>query len=160
MPRTWSWALEVCNTHLVHCALFHTVPTVLLPWNATLSALDYYINIYPGWHADRLLPLCYLPCMLVPLGITSLLHHHLDKHTRVVLGFTLFCATIAVPTICQVAAIGPTGQGTPTTLAITLVSVACMGAADGIGQGALFAEAAPVSGGVPALQLGTALSGV
>lgn len=142
------------------CLVAHVIRRpVLLPWNATLSALDYYTSIYPGWHADRLLPICYLPCMLVPLGITSLLHHHLNKHTRVVLGFSLFCATIAAPMMCQLAAIGPTGQGTPTTLAITLLSVACMGVADGIGQGALFAEAAPVPGGVPALQMGTALSG-
>ncbi len=83
----------------------------------------------------------------------------MDKHARVVLGFSLFCVAISTPAFCQLVLIKDAPQGSTGTLALTLVSVMVMGAADGIGQGALFAEAAPIPAGLAAMQMGTAISG-
>lgn len=42
---------------------------LLMPWNAFITASDYYSKEFPGRHVDRLITISYLPVNLLVLGL-------------------------------------------------------------------------------------------
>ncbi|KAK9832590.1 hypothetical protein WJX81_002002 [Elliptochloris bilobata] len=131
---------------------------VLLPWNAFITAVDYFGSTYPGLHTDRLFTVCYLPLAFLTLVVSTVLHDHSSARLRVLVSFGAFFLTVlAVPLIDA----GTHGQGSSGSLAAVCCLLALGGVLDGMGQGALFGTAAALGPlFVEALVAGTAMSGI
>jgi equilibrative nucleoside transporter 1/2/3 len=159
------------------CYLLLGVGT-LAPWNAFITAADYYALRYPvslpifqkqfhpgpltvygffvqGYHVDRLLTICYLPVNFLVLLAFIYAHDRVQQKLRIVAGFVSFTVAVLLTPVMD---LFPAGKG---SLAFMLFLIAVCGAADGACQGALFGEAAVLDGRyTQALIAGTAISGV
>ncbi|WPT13286.1 Equilibrative nucleotide transporter 8 [Picochlorum sp. SENEW3] len=106
----------------------------LMPWNAFITAADYYALQFPGKHVDRLITVLYLPLNLIALSLFVLCHDARYARLRIVVGFTVFSiAMLLVPLLDSLDV---------QSLGLLLSFVAVSGAADGAAQGALFGVAA------------------
>jgi hypothetical protein len=80
---------------------------VLAPWNAFITAADYYAAVFPGRHVDRLFTAAYLPACLAMLAL--MLRHssdHARGRTRILIAFVVFTAVmLGVPLVCSVRAV-------------------------------------------------------
>ncbi|KAL4428588.1 hypothetical protein ABPG77_008900 [Micractinium sp. CCAP 211/92] len=127
----------------------------LLPWNALITAADYWEARYPGKHTDRLLTVAYLPVNLVVIAAMVHWHARLRPALRISAGLVGFTLAIAAVPLLDLA------PSSPGTLALLLLLVAACGICDGLAQGALFGEAALLPPRyTQALVAGTAVSGV
>lgn len=127
----------------------------LAPWNAFITAADYYALRYPGYHVDRLLTVCYLPVNFLVLLAFIYAHDRVQQRLRIVAGFIVFTVAVSLTPVID---LFPAGKS---SLALMLFLIAVCGAADGACQGALFGEAAVLDGRyTQALIAGTAISGV
>lgn len=61
--------LQDHDESLAYACYFLLGSGVLAPWNAFITAADYYELVYPGRHVDRLLTVAYLPVCLLVLGV-------------------------------------------------------------------------------------------
>eukprot|EP00889_Picochlorum_renovo_P000814 jgi/Picre1/27844/NNA_000808.t1 len=105
-----------------------------MPWNAFITAADYYALQFPGKHVDRLITVLYLPLNLIALSLFVLCHDARYARLRIVVGFTVFSiAMLLVPLLDSLDV---------QSLGLLLSFVAVSGAADGAAQGALFGVAA------------------
>ncbi|KAL4434383.1 hypothetical protein ABPG75_000824 [Micractinium tetrahymenae] len=127
----------------------------LFPWNALITAANYWEARYPGKHTDRLLTVAYLPINLVVIAAMVHWHARMRPVLRIVTGLVGFTLAIAAVPLLDLA---PASSG---TLAVLLLLVAACGLCDGLAQGALFGEAARLPPRfTQALIAGTAVSGV
>uniref|UniRef100_A0A7S1SXV4 Equilibrative nucleoside transporter n=1 Tax=Tetraselmis chuii TaxID=63592 RepID=A0A7S1SXV4_9CHLO len=114
---------------------------LLLPWNAFITAVDYFTALYPGQHVDRVIPVAYNVPNLLAMSATLPFSQSLGARLRIILGFSGFlAATIAIPVIDAIM-LGGSREGTSSTYAITLFFAALLGASDGVAQGSLFGAA-------------------
>lgn len=129
----------------------------LFPWNAYITAIDYYIVRYPHLHVDRFITIAYLPINLIVIALFVHYHHTTLSNKRIIVGFLSFTfAMLLMPLLDLLAS-----QASSISLAVTLTFVFICGAADGMAQGALFGEAAAIHPRcTQALVAGTAISGV
>ncbi|GAB4815688.1 hypothetical protein N2152v2_002734 [Parachlorella kessleri] len=127
----------------------------LFPWNAFITACDYFEAQYPGRHADRLFTVCYLPVNLLVLLLVVRHHTRVRPLLRIVGGFVGF--TLAVSAVPLLDLAGPADA----TLGMILLLVALCGVCDGFAQGALFGDAASLPPKfTQALVSGTGVSGI
>jgi equilibrative nucleoside transporter 1/2/3 len=127
---------------------------ILMPWNAFITAADYYEQVFPGKHVDRLATVFYLPSNLLALASFIFFFSSRCATLRVTIGFCLFGISMFLVSILDAFNL----QSLPALLTF----IAVCGAADGAAQGALFGHAA-VSGdsmNVQAIIAGTSMSGV
>lgn len=64
-----------------------------MPWNAFITAADYYAKEFPGKHVDRLITVCYLPVNLLVLAILMFCdsrHENRWTRTRIFFGFCIY----------------------------------------------------------------------
>eukprot|EP00890_Picochlorum_soloecismus_P002005 jgi/Picsp_1/2805/NSC_01031-R1_equilibrative nucleoside transporter len=127
---------------------------ILMPWNAFITAADYYQSVFPGKHVDRLITVCYLPLNLMVLALLIPLHNSGHSVKRVLFGFIVFALSMLIVPLMDMSA--------HPSLMTMLILVAICGAADGSAQGALFGQAACSSrqSNTQALVTGTSTSGV
>ena len=69
---------------------------LLIPWNAFITAADFFAAKYPGRHADRLMTVAYLPVQLVVLAVMIRYDVHLPTRPRIIAGFGVFAAIMLV----------------------------------------------------------------
>jgi len=138
---------------------------VLLPWNAFVTADDYFLMLYPAsFHVERTFAVCYF---LTNLACILLLIRHgqrIDARRRALFGFWGYVAClVAVPLLDATLHTDPQGAvprpGFP--YALTLLAVLACGAFNGVGQGSIFG----LAGNLPfrynaALNAGVAGSGL
>lgn len=138
---------------------------VLLPWNAFVTADDYFLMLYPAsFHVERTFAVCYF---LTNLACILLLIRHgqrIDARRRALFGFWGYVAClVAVPlldTTLHTDAQGAVPRpGFP--YALTLLAILACGAFNGVGQGSIFG----LAGNLPfrynaALNAGVAGSGL
>ncbi|DBA79274.1 TPA: hypothetical protein ACH3X2_007822 [Trebouxia sp. C0005] len=147
---------EPVDKGFVTYAIYVTLGAGLLfPWNAFITAADYFELEFPGQHTDRLITVCYLP---VTLAMLLLMIHYNDRTNialRIVGGMAGFCISmIAVPMLDAVAS-----HQSP--LSVILLFVVFVGFSDGIAQGAIFGDVALLPPKyTQAVVTGTAVSGV
>ena len=74
----------------------------LFPWNAFITAADYYNSRFPSQHVERLVTVVYLPVNLAVLLAMIRYHHHaLATKLRIVGGFVIFTLAVSVmPWVC------------------------------------------------------------
>ncbi|DBB06968.1 TPA: hypothetical protein ACH3X3_009618 [Trebouxia sp. C0006] len=147
---------EPVDKGFVTYAIYVTLGAGLLfPWNAFITAADYFELEFPGQHTDRLITVCYLP---VTLAMLLLMIHYNDRTNialRIVGGMAGFCISmIAVPVLDAFAS-----HQSP--LSVILLFVVFVGFSDGIAQGAIFGDVALLPPKyTQAVVTGTAVSGV
>mmetsp|Transcript_34143 Transcript_34143/g.87301 ORF Transcript_34143/g.87301 Transcript_34143/m.87301 type:complete len:444 (-) Transcript_34143:110-1441(-) len=114
---------------------------LLLPWNAFITAVDYFTALYPGKHVDRVIPVAYNVPNLLAMCATLPFSQTFGARLRIIVGFSgfLFC-TVAIPVI-DTLMLGGSGTGTAATYALTISLAALLGASDGVAQGSLFGAA-------------------
>jgi equilibrative nucleoside transporter 1/2/3 len=104
---------------------------LLAPWNALLTATDYYGLVFPGAHVERTLTLCYLPTCLFFLVATACWPHVFPSvGARVWSSYASFAVLMAALAAAEAFAKPAVGR----IAAVT----ALVGVADGLGQGAVF----------------------
>jgi len=109
---------------------------LLAPWNALLTAADYYAAVFPpGSHVERTLTLCYLPTCLALLALTAYWPSRFPSpYARVWAAYAAFALLMAGLAVAD--AFSP-----PAVLRVAGVA-ALVGVFDGLCQGAVFGGAA------------------
>jgi equilibrative nucleoside transporter 1/2/3 len=122
---------------------------LLFPWNAYISAVDYFTNTYPrSQHVDRAFGVLYFTPNLAMLCCVLRWGDFVSQRTRIRFGYCAFLVCLLAPAVS-------------TNIVVLYVAVALTGASDAICQGSLFA----VVGRMPekftqALMAGTSFSGL
>ena len=128
---------------------FHLGVGILLPWNAYVTAVDYFAAIHPNAHVDRLFGVLYFLPNLSTLPFVLRFAHLAAPRLRVRFGFGVFLACLLVP------------AAAPRSLAALCAAVALTGVADAFAQGSLFGVVAQMPPAyTQALMGGTSFSGV
>ncbi|GAX81283.1 hypothetical protein CEUSTIGMA_g8715.t1 [Chlamydomonas eustigma] len=114
----------------------------LAPWNAYLTAIDYFAAVY-GVHMDRLFSICYLTmCLLLLVLMMHFGPGVVELHTRITVGYSGFLAlTVLVPMV-DVFFVSESPRAPDSALAMVLASVLMTGVLDGVSQPAVFVDAA------------------
>ena len=137
---------------------------ILFPWNAFITAVDYFGLLYPGRQVDRWFSVVYMAPNLVTEVVMVRFGQRVRAGTRVQVGFGAFAAALLVIPIIDAAGIEQDAAGAAVggwSFIVTLAAVALTGAADAVAQGSLFGMAANLPGRyTSALCTGTAVSGV
>jgi equilibrative nucleoside transporter 1/2/3 len=127
---------------------------ILTPWNALISAADYFEPRFPGRSVARLLTAAYLvPSFLAMLALLGR-HERTHPRGRVLVGFPVYFILMVALSVSEVAM----PNGTP--LGGVLAVAALVGWVDGVSQPGLFGEAALLPPAyTQGLVAGTAVSG-
>lgn len=68
-----------------------------MPWNAFITAADYYSKQFPGKHVDRLITVSYLPINLAVLGLLLSRDSQRESswsYLRIMIGFCMYSVTM------------------------------------------------------------------
>jgi equilibrative nucleoside transporter 1/2/3 len=72
----------------------------LAPWNAFITAVDYFAAVFPGRHIDRLFTVAYLPPCLISLVLFTVYSPPSSLHARILAGYIGFTIILlAVPLV-------------------------------------------------------------
>ena len=127
---------------------------ILTPWNALISAADYFEPRFPGRSTARLLTAAYLPPSFLAMFLLLGRHERTHPRARVLTGFPAFLILMVALAATEAAAPGGTAFGG------LLAVAALVGLIDGTTQPGLFGEAALLPPAyTQALVAGTAVSG-
>ncbi|KAI8463892.1 MAG: nucleoside transporter-domain-containing protein [Monoraphidium minutum] len=113
---------------------------MLASWNALISAADYTEAMWPGRHVDRMLTVVYLPPCLVFLLLTMKLSAW--THIRMMISYAGFAVTLVIIPLMDLFVIGNSTSGPESVYGVLLAVGVVVGTLDGIGQGALYGDAA------------------
>ncbi|KAJ7522806.1 hypothetical protein O6H91_18G027500 [Diphasiastrum complanatum] len=132
----------------------------LLPWNAFITAVDYFDYLYPNTHVDRVFSIAYMfPCFILLLLLMDFGRTYSMK-IRTNCGLVLYLVTILLVPVMDEALLKG-GKGTETTHYVTVGAVVFTGIADALVQGSLVGAAGELPERyMQALVGGTAASGV
>lgn len=133
---------------------------ILAPWNAFITAADYFEAVFPGRHMDRLFTVAYLPVCLLMLGLL-IKFNSMPGRPRILFSFAGFVLIMLAIPLIDLLLVGREGTGPDSALAVVLLAVVLVGVLDGLAQGAIFADAAALPPQYThAVVGGTASSGV
>ena len=80
----------------VHLCYIFLGAGTLFPWNAFITAADYYAERYPDWHLDRLITVSYLPTNLAVLAALIHHHHRVRPSLRILGGLSAFVVAVSL----------------------------------------------------------------
>ena len=145
--------------NVCYWAYFSLGTGVLFPWNAFITAVDYFQDLYPKQHVDRVFGVTYMFPNLLVLGVLLLHPLGLSTSHRIYVGFFLYLFCLFSVPLIDAVLIGDTGsEGTWT---FTVAAVALAGVADGIAQGSVFGSVTMLpSSYTQAVVSGTSVSGL
>ncbi|XP_015695749.2 equilibrative nucleotide transporter 1-like [Oryza brachyantha] len=142
-------------------AIFFTLGTgFLLPWNAFITAVDYFSYLYPGAPVDRVFSVSYMLAGFLALLLIVLCFSKSSAPARINTGLALFTASLLVVPVMDAAYV----RGVPRLYAafdVTVAATVVCGVADALVQGGVvgFAGELPKRY-MQAVLAGTAVSGV
>eukprot|EP00877_Chromochloris_zofingiensis_P005576 jgi/Chrzof1/15019/Cz09g24060.t1 len=149
------------QSRLVYYAYCLLGAGVLAPWNAFITAADYFEAVFPGRHMDRLFTVCYMPVCLALVGAQIKWRGIVSHRVRILTSFAGFSTVMLLVPVVDLALVAGNGQESRSALVIILMSVVLVGVLDGLCQGAIFGDAAQLPGDLAhAVVGGTASSGV
>jgi equilibrative nucleoside transporter 1/2/3 len=146
--------------HLAYILYFTLGLGFLLPWNAFITAVDYFSYIYPDVSVDRIFSVAYMVMGLACLVVIILFYaHKSDAYLRINLGLGLFIvALLVVPVMDAVYIKGRVGLYDG--FYVTVGALALSGMADALVQGGLIGAAGELPERyMQAVVAGTAASG-
>ncbi|XP_041012428.1 equilibrative nucleotide transporter 1 [Juglans microcarpa x Juglans regia] len=146
--------------HLAYIIYFTLGCGFLLPWNAFITAVDYFSYLYPDASVDRIFAVAYMLVALFSLLIIILYAHKSDAFVRINVGLGIFVLGLLVVPVMDVAYIK--GQvGLYDGFYVTVGAVALCGLADALVQGGVIGAAGELPERyMQAVVAGTAASGV
>ncbi|EXB82611.1 Equilibrative nucleoside transporter 4 [Morus notabilis] len=146
--------------HFAYIIYFTLGLGFLLPWNAFITAVDYFSHIYPDASVDRIFAVVYMLVCLVFLLLVIFFSHNSDAYPRINAGLALFVvAMLVVPVMDAVYIKGRVGLYAG--FDVTVVAVALSGVADALVQGGIIGSAGELPERyMQAVVAGTAASGV
>ncbi|RWR79955.1 Equilibrative nucleoside transporter 4 [Cinnamomum micranthum f. kanehirae] len=132
----------------------------LLPWNAFITAVDYFTYLYPDASVDRVFAVVYMLVCLVILLLIIAFAHKSSAYARINAGLSLFVISLlTVPVLDLVYVKGRTGLYSG--YYVTIAAVALSGIADALVQGGVIGSAGELPERyMQATCAGTAASGV
>ncbi|KAG9447404.1 hypothetical protein H6P81_013532 [Aristolochia fimbriata] len=147
--------------HLAYIVYFILGAGCLLPWNAFITAVDYFHHLYPGVDVNRVFAVVYmvgtLLCLLLIIGWVS---KYFSAAVRINLGLALFVASLLVVPVMDLAYIRGT-QGLYSGYCVTVAAVALTAVADSLVQGGVIGSASELPERyMQATGAGTGCSGV
>lgn len=147
--------------HFAYLVYFTLGAGFLLPWNAFITAVDYFSYLYPSVPVDRVFSVGYMISGLIPLlFIVGWGAHRLSVSTRINIGLALFTlCLLVVPVMDAVYVEGVRGQYSG--YYVTVGAVAVSGVGDALVQGGVVGAAGELPERyMQAVCAGTAASGV
>lgn len=131
----------------------------LLPWNAFITAVDYFDFLYPGAPVDRVFSVSYMVAAFLPLVAIVLFFPKSSAPVRINTGLTLFTLTLLlVPAMDAVYVKGR--PGLYGAFDVTVAATALCGVADALVQGGVIGFAGELPERyMQAVVAGTAASG-
>lgn len=145
--------------HFAYIIYFTLGLGFLLPWNAFITAVDYFSYIYPDASVDRIFAVAYMLVGLFSLLVIIFYAHKSDSYIRINVGLALFIlALLVVPVMDTVYIKGRVGlyDGFDVTVGVLALS----GLADALVQGGLIGAAGELPERyMQAVVAGTAASG-
>lgn len=82
--------------HFAYIIYFTLGCGYLLPWNAFITAVDYFDYLYPGVSVDRIFAVAYMVVGLVCLFLIILYSHKSHSFVRINIGLALFVLALLV----------------------------------------------------------------
>ncbi|GAB2220497.1 hypothetical protein Droror1_Dr00008152 [Drosera rotundifolia] len=146
--------------HLAYIIYFTLGAGFLLPWNAFITAVDYFTYLYPSLNVDRIFSVTYMLVGLVSLLLIIFFSHKSNPFVRINVGLGLFVVALTVVPVTDVVYVkGETGVYGG--FYVTVGAVAVCGLADALVQGGLIGAAGELPERyMQAVVAGTAASGV
>ncbi|XP_028794852.1 equilibrative nucleotide transporter 1 [Neltuma alba] len=146
--------------HLAYIIYFIIGLGYLLPWNAFITAVDYFSYLYPETSVDRIFAVVYMLVGLVSLFIIILYSHRSHVYVRINVGLGLLTlALLIVPIIDAVYIKGRVGLYDG--FYVTVAAVGLSGLGDALVQGGIVGSAGELPDRyMQATIAGTAASGV
>ncbi|KAL0905179.1 hypothetical protein M5K25_027366 [Dendrobium thyrsiflorum] len=89
--------------HIAYMVYFTLGMGFLLPWNAFITAVDYFSYLYPGTPVDRVFSVAYMFSCLVPLLFIVGWAHLSSAAVRINVGLVAFTATLVVVPVLDAA---------------------------------------------------------
>ncbi|KAB5551923.1 hypothetical protein DKX38_009234 [Salix brachista] len=138
----------------------------LLPWNAFITAIDYFGYLYPTKHIEKVFSVAYMSSSVLVLIIVMSWggwSKHLSYRLRMNTGFCMFILSLMVALVIDWtwSSSGPKGSTSNGAYAVTVASVVVCGIADGMIGGSLIGAAGKLPKQyMQAVFAGTASSGV
>lgn len=126
--------------HLAYIIYFTLGLGFLLPWNAFITAVDYFSYVYPDTSVDRIFAVVYMLVGLTCLLIIVLYAHKSHAYFRINLGLGLFVVSLLIVPVMD--AVYIKGRiGLYDGFYVTVGAVALAGVADALVQGGLVGAA-------------------
>ncbi|KAF5741060.1 hypothetical protein HS088_TW10G00055 [Tripterygium wilfordii] len=146
--------------HFAYIIYFTMGLGFLLPWNAFITAVDYFSYLYPDASVDRIFAVSYMLVGLVFLLIIVYYAHKSDAYVRINVGLVLFVVSLLVIPVMD--AVYIKGRvGLYDGFYVTVGAVSLSGVADALVQGGLIGSAGELPERyMQAVVAGTAGSGV
>ena len=119
----------------------------LLPWNAFVTAVDYYQHFYPQFHPDRTIPVLYMTINVVVTGLLVKFGSAIDLNTKILFGFSGYTvAMFGVPVLDRVLFPSSSIDSSQDMMAmiVTMAFVGLIAVANGFVQGSLFGLCGPL----------------
>ncbi|CAL5396144.1 unnamed protein product [Camellia sinensis] len=145
--------------HLAYLIYFTLGTGYLLPWNAFITAVDYFSYLYPDASVDRVFSVAYMVVGVISLLFIVFYAHKSDSYIRINVGLALFVVSLLVVPIMDVVYIK--GRvGIYDGFYVTTAAVALSGIADALVQGGIIGAAGQLPDRyMQAVVAGTAASG-
>ncbi|XP_068645402.1 equilibrative nucleotide transporter 1-like [Aristolochia californica] len=146
--------------HLAYFVYFTLGAGFLLPWNAFITAVDYFDYLYPGVNVDRVFAVVYMLVALTCLVLIVGWAHKSNAYVRINLGLSLFVVSLLVIPVMDLVYIRGI-KGLYSGYYVTVAAVALSGIADALVQGGVIGSAGELPERyMQATVAGTAASGV
>lgn len=146
--------------HFAYIIFFTLGLGFLLPWNAFITAVDYFTYVYPEVSVDRVFAVVYMLVALFCLLLIIFYSHKSDAYVRINLGLGLFVVALLVVPVMDVVYIK--GRvGLYDGFYVTVGAIALSGLGDALVQGGIIGSAGEMPERyMQAVVAGTAASGV
>ncbi|CAF2262567.1 equilibrative nucleotide transporter 8 [Brassica rapa] len=131
----------------------------LIPWNALITAVDYFGYLYPDKHVEKTFTVAYMSCSVLVLVLMMTWNTRLSHRLRLNLGFSMFIISMMVSPIIDWVWKGEDNENISYLLMVG--SVVLCGLADGLVGGSLIGSAGKLPRQyMQAIFAGTASSGI
>ncbi|CAI9092892.1 OLC1v1028250C1 [Oldenlandia corymbosa var. corymbosa] len=146
--------------HLAYIIYFILGTGYLLPWNAFITAVDYFSYLYPDTSVDRVFAIVYMVVGLICLILIIAFEHKSTSFVRINAGLVVFVVALLVVPLMDVWYVkGKVGMYA--AYYVTVFLVALCGIGDALVQGSLIGAAGELPERyMQAVVAGTAASGV
>lgn len=146
--------------HLAYITYFILGTGYLIPWNAFITAVDYFSYLYPSASVDRLFAVVYMLIGLISLLFIVFYSHKSNAFVRINVGLCLFVVSLLVVPVMDVVYVK--GQvGVYGGFYVTVAAVGLSGVADALVQGGVIGAAGEMPERyMQAVVAGTAASGI